>query len=113
MNPLTYCKHKLVFRKKIYNWLANQALALPGENLMRLSHPFGHFMLHKVFSPVTRMGFGVWGTLGYRGQISRVRGHRYKQTLLYINRWGMIIIYMFFLRWPVCSIIKSHDVTNG
>jgi len=39
--------------------LANQALALPGKNLMRLRHPSGHFTLHKVFSPLTRLDFGV------------------------------------------------------
>jgi len=29
-------------------------------------------MLHKVFSPVTRLDFGVWGTPGYRGQVGGV-----------------------------------------
>jgi len=28
--------------------------------------------LHKVFSPVTRLGFRVWGTSGSRGQVGRV-----------------------------------------
>jgi len=31
-----------------------------------------HFMLHKVFSPVTHLGFGVWGTPGSRGWVGRV-----------------------------------------
>jgi len=29
-------------------------------------------MLHKVFSPVTHLGFGVWGTLGSRSQVGGV-----------------------------------------
>jgi len=29
-------------------------------------------MLHKVFSPATRVDFGVWGTLGSRGQVGWV-----------------------------------------
>jgi len=32
----------------------------------------GHFTLHKVFSPVTHLGFRVWGTPGSRGQIGWV-----------------------------------------
>jgi len=33
---------------------------------MSLHQPSGHFTLHKVFSPVTHLGFGVWGTPGSR-----------------------------------------------
>jgi len=29
-------------------------------------------MLHKVFSPVTHLDFGVWGTPGFRGQVGGV-----------------------------------------
>jgi len=39
--------------------LANWYPALPGKNLMSFCHPSGHFTLHKVFSPVTHLGFGV------------------------------------------------------
>jgi len=52
--------------------LANQASALPGKNFMSLRHPFGHFTLHKVFSPVIRLGFGVWGTLGSRVRVGGI-----------------------------------------
>jgi len=52
--------------------LANQAPALPGKNLMSLRHPCGHFTLHKVFSPVTPLGFRVWGTPGSRGWVGGV-----------------------------------------
>jgi len=52
--------------------LANRALALPGKNLMSLRHPSGHFPFNKVFSPVTRLGFGVWGNPGSRGWVGRV-----------------------------------------
>jgi len=48
----------------IINILANQAPALPGKNLMSLCNPSGHFTSHKVFSPMTHLGFGVWGTRG-------------------------------------------------
>jgi len=40
--------------------------------LMSLRPPSGHFMLHKVFSPVTHLGFGVLGTPGYRGMVGGV-----------------------------------------
>jgi len=39
---------------------------------MRLNRPSGHFTLQKVFSPVTRLGFGVWGTQGSRGWVGGV-----------------------------------------
>jgi len=52
--------------------LANRAPALPGKNLMSLRHPSGYFTLHKVFSPMTRFGFGVWGTPGSRGGVGGV-----------------------------------------
>jgi len=39
---------------------------------MSLGHPSGHFMLHKVFSPVTHLGFRVWGTLGSTGWVGVV-----------------------------------------
>jgi len=29
-------------------------------------------MLHKVFSPMTLLGFGVWGTQGSRDRVGRV-----------------------------------------
>jgi len=29
-------------------------------------------MLHKVFTPLTCLGFGVWGTLGSRGRVGGV-----------------------------------------
>jgi len=48
---------------------ANRALALAGKNLMSLRHPSGHLMLDKVFSPMTYLDFGVWGTPGSRGQV--------------------------------------------
>jgi len=47
-----------------YLELTNRAPALPGKNLMSLRYQSGHFILHKVFSPMTRLGFRVWGTLG-------------------------------------------------
>jgi len=53
-----------VSEANFYFQLANQAQALPGKNLMSLCHPSGHFKLHRVFSPVTYLGFGVWGTPG-------------------------------------------------
>jgi len=40
---------------------------------MRLSHPSGHFTLHKVISPVNRLGFGVWVTLGSGVHVGWVR----------------------------------------
>jgi len=43
-----------------YCILANWAPALPRKYLMSLRYPSGHFTLHKVFSPVTHLGFGVW-----------------------------------------------------
>jgi len=49
-------------RVYFYKRLANRAPALPEKNLMRSSPPSGHFTSHKVFSPVNRLGFGVWGT---------------------------------------------------
>jgi len=52
--------------------LANWALALPGKNLTSLCDPSGHFTLHKVSSPMTHLGFGVWGTLGSSGQVGGV-----------------------------------------
>jgi len=52
--------------------LANRAPALPGKNLMSLRHPSGHFTFHKVFSLVTHLGSGVWGTLGSRGWVGGV-----------------------------------------
>jgi len=39
---------------------------------MSLPHPSEHFMLHKVISPVTHLGFGVWGTPGSRGSVGGV-----------------------------------------
>jgi len=39
---------------------------------MSLRHPSGHFMLHKVFSPMTHLGFEVWGTPGPRGWVGVV-----------------------------------------
>jgi len=53
-----------VLNLPLYIILANRAPALPGKNLMSLRHPSGHFTLHKVFSPVTHLGFEVWGTRG-------------------------------------------------
>jgi len=41
---------------------------------MRLSHPIGHFLKFKVFSPVICPGFGVWGTLGQEVRGSGWRG---------------------------------------
>jgi len=52
--------------------LPNLSPALPGKKLMSLHHPSGHFTFHKVFSPVTHLGFGVWGTLGSRGRVCGV-----------------------------------------
>jgi len=49
----------------IISKLANRVPALPGKNLMSLRHPSRHFILHKVFSPVICLGFGVRG-LGWR-----------------------------------------------
>jgi len=39
---------------------------------MSLHHPSGHLTLHKVFFPVTHLGFGVWGTPGSRGWVGEV-----------------------------------------
>jgi len=39
---------------------------------MSLGHPSGHFTSHKVFSPVTYLGFEVCGTPGSRGWVSVV-----------------------------------------
>jgi len=39
---------------------------------MSLRRPSGHFKLHKVFSLVTHLGFGVWGTPGSRGRVGGV-----------------------------------------
>jgi len=46
---------------------------LPGKNLMILRHPSGRFMLEKVFSPETHLGFRVWGTPGSRGWVGGVK----------------------------------------
>jgi len=78
---------------------------------MSLHHPSEHFTLHRVFSPVNYLVFGVWGTPGPRGHVGGVklvlrtfpelagrsmqnlveigpavkRGHRFKPSLLYIE----------------------------
>jgi len=52
--------------------LANRAPALAGKNLISLRHPSGHFMLHKVFSPVTHLGFRIWGSGGQVGGLMLV-----------------------------------------
>jgi len=39
---------------------------------MSLRHPSGHFTLHKVFSPMTHLGFGVLGTPGSRVRVGGV-----------------------------------------
>jgi len=51
---------------------SQQGPGADGKNLMNLRHPSGHFRLHKVFFPVTHLGFGVWGTPGSRGWIGGV-----------------------------------------
>jgi len=55
---------------------------------MSLRHPYGHLTLHKVFSPMARLGFGVWGTLGSAGQVG---GFMQLVTFIYIN-WDDIKI---------------------
>jgi len=61
------------YKQSFFIWiLANRAPALPGKSLMSLRHPSGHFTLHKVFSPVTHLDFGVWGTLKSRGRVGGV-----------------------------------------
>jgi len=47
-----------------YYSLANRGPVLPGKNLVSFSHPSGHFLQSKVFSPVICLGFGVWGRVG-------------------------------------------------
>jgi len=47
--------------------LANRALALPGK--LTEQYKGTHFTLHKVFSPVTHLGLGVWGNPGSRGRV--------------------------------------------
>jgi len=42
----------------------------PGPGAAR--EKFDELTLHKVFFPVTRLGFGVWGTLGSRGWVGGV-----------------------------------------
>jgi len=55
------CKQVVSFLGK-YQILADQAPALPGKNLKSLHHRSRHFTIqNKVFSPVTRLGFEVWG----------------------------------------------------
>jgi len=67
------CKGDLSTISPLYIYiLANRAPALPGKNLMSLRHPSGHFTLHKVFSPVIRLGFRVWGTQGSGGRVGKV-----------------------------------------
>jgi len=39
---------------------------------MSLRHPSGDFTLRKVFSPVTHLGFEVWGTQGAMGQVGGI-----------------------------------------
>jgi len=56
-----------------YIILANRGPALPGKNSMRLSHQSGHFTLHKVFSPIICLGFGILGYTGVR--MSGWQGH--------------------------------------
>jgi len=46
----------------LYRTIAKWDLA--GKNLMGLSHPSGHFLQSKVFSPVICLGFEVWGAPG-------------------------------------------------
>jgi len=46
--------------------LANHSPALPGKK-------FIHFLKSKVFSRVTCLGFGVWGTPGKGGRVGGVK----------------------------------------
>jgi len=67
--------HRYVYRDKqslLYIENSQPGPVLPGKNLMSLCHSSGHFMLHKVFSPVIRLGFRVLGTLGSKGWVGRV-----------------------------------------
>jgi len=51
------------WKQFFYPELANRCLGTKNFE----GYPSEHFTLHKVFSPVTLKGFGVWGTQGSRG----------------------------------------------
>jgi len=70
---MVFCliKSKVIWNKSIIFWWQSPFCftshqlgpALPGTKLF-IGYPSKHFRLHKVFSPVICLGFGVWGTAG-------------------------------------------------
>jgi len=73
-SPLKLVKKKIIcFLSSFLKYITSQ----PGPGTAR--EKFNELTLHKVFSLVTRLGFGVWGTLGSRGQ--GWRGHACVKSL--------------------------------
>jgi len=68
-------KHILNYIPKLSLFYEHTSQPGPGaaqEKFDEFSHPSGHFTLHKVFSPVTRLCFRVWGTPGSMGWVGGV-----------------------------------------
>jgi len=65
---------------------------------MSLRHPSGHFTLHKVFSPVTPLGFRVWGTSGFRDWVGGSDGSGSKKILTRVGSG------QFFVAWVGSAI---------
>jgi len=67
---------------RVYFKLANQTPALPGKLTKQIKGTHLDIFHNTTCSLLTRLGFGVWGTLGSRGRVGGV--------MIVFRTWGAL-----------------------